>query len=77
MHGGRLKATGDFMENPFMRNPGPDAYQKIEWKSGQGRSMPKARTSEKFNDNPGPGAYDVGHDSLVKRSYHAEFWMNQ
>ena len=54
-------------------NPSPDSYQKIECDLSKGRTIP---TSPRFeithkNRDPGPGAYEVVHKTMLRHSYNS------
>jgi hypothetical protein len=63
------------MHDPFRDNPAPDAYQEIQDAAGRGRTIPR---KSRFGDDkdeglPAPGTYNIGHASLLKKSYNVDF----
>jgi hypothetical protein len=54
----------------MIETPSPDAYQKIELDTGRGKTIPKSPRFEprQTRDVPGPGTYEVKHNSLLRRS---------
>jgi hypothetical protein len=70
IHQGRFERHGNWIEQSKIEGPSPDAYQQIGGDHGEGKTIPKGRRMEKMlvSDVPGPGAYAVKHQSLLKRS---------
>jgi hypothetical protein len=70
IHQSRFAKHGDFIQQGLIETPAPDAYQKIEMDAGQGKTIPRSPRLQPMHksDAPGPGTYEVKHDSLLKRS---------
>ena len=73
MHHARSKYVNNFMACPYKDNPSPNQYQRIEPVSTRGRTISRdSRFERRRDDVPGPGAYEVQHDTLIKKSYNSE-----
>jgi hypothetical protein len=70
IHQSRFPNHGDFIQQGMIETPSPDAYQKIEMDNGQGKTIPRSPRFEPTHtrDFPGPGTYEVKHNSLLRRS---------
>jgi hypothetical protein len=70
IHQGRFDKHGNWIEQSKIEGPSPDAYQEIAGNRGDGKTIPRSPRFEKMvlNGVPGPGAYAVKHQSLLKRS---------
>jgi hypothetical protein len=54
-----------------MENPDPTAYQHVIIEPKGGITISNIDRKEVINTNPGPGHYDVLHDSLLNRSFNS------
>jgi hypothetical protein len=64
----RFTKASDWIDTDKADVPSPDSYQAVIISPGKGRTISTLTRDEKPNDRPGPGAYDVLHRSLFKRS---------
>ena len=54
--------------------PAPDSYGTVSSLSSRGYSIPRGdRFKGTTSDTPGPGSYEIGQKSLVKKSYNADY----
>lgn len=67
----RFTKLGDWIDQAKNDVPAPDAYQSIETDYGKGRTILNIHKEPPRDNVPGPGTYDVVHESLLKRSKNA------
>lgn len=73
IHNSRFEKVGDWIEMSKIQTPSPDTYQKLEDGHGHGRTIAKAKRGELFekNKNPGPGTYEVKHNTFFRKSHNS------
>lgn len=74
IHSSRSKKVNNFFQNSSRENPPPDAYITDRSIGNNMKTIPKDSKFEKQNryPTPGPGTYNVKHDSLIKKSYNSD-----
>lgn len=67
----RFPKFGNWIEASKIISPSPDQYQSIESDQGSGKTIPHSPRFELSHKNrdPGPGTYEVVHDTFFKKSY--------
>lgn len=66
---------GSFLRSAQMSNPSPDSYQDVRLLLNKGVTISKLdRFKETINNTPGPGSYNVGASSLIKKSYNVDYY---
>lgn len=67
----RFPKFGNWIEASKIISPSPDQYQSIESDAGSGKTIPHSPRFERSHKSrdPGPGAYEVVHDSFFKKSF--------
>jgi hypothetical protein len=73
IHSSRFESHGDWIQMSLITTPAPDSYQEIATEPGIGKTIPKSPRFPpvKINRVPGPGAYEVGHASFLRKSYNS------
>ena len=74
IHGSRLDHGSIFSAVP-RDNPAPNAYyQTYSSLSSRGCTIPRDdRFKVTGSDTPGPGSYNIGQSSMIRKSYHADY----
>ena len=74
IHGSRLDHGSIFSAVP-RDNPAPNAYhQSLSSLSSRGCTISRAdRFKDTIQDTPGPGSYNIGQSSMIRKSYHADY----
>lgn len=68
----RFSKVGDWIDPSKSEIPAPDAYQSITLEPGRkGRTISALTRNVTVDPNPGPGAYNVVHEPILKRSKNA------
>lgn len=70
----RSKKVNNFFQISSRENPSPDAYYTDRSLGNNVKTIPKDSKFEKANryPTPGPGTYNVEHDSLIKKSFNSD-----
>jgi hypothetical protein len=69
IHESRFAKFADWIDHSKADVPPPDAYQQIRMSPGKGITIAKTTRDGTDGDKfPGPGTYDVLHESLSKKS---------
>lgn len=65
----RYSTSGDWVNPSQAEVPSPDSYQHVEIRPGKGRTISRVSREDVDRDKfPGPGAYNVVHGSIMKKS---------
>ena len=74
IHGSRLDHGSIFSSVP-RDNPAPNAYhQSYSSLSSRGCTIPRDdRFKVAISDSPGPGSYNIGQSSMIRKSFHADY----